>query len=365
MSRRPDRSGNTPAAIRVIGFVPGRFHLSFLVAAILTASPAFGAGWERFEVPETGQRVWRYVPATVVEPAPVVVFLHGAGASPDMWRSLVQPVADETGAVVLLPKSGSDLGWGPGRDRETIEGALALTAEALSIDPFRISIGGHSSGGAYAMVLGYAARTRFAGVFAIGAPYRTILEVADPGYTAPLRLAYGSNDPNYTGGSRAALEEMLDRLGVPRTLDVLPGAGHGDIPHEALVEGFRFLLDQRYPGLCRTDDTGLCLQNRRFRVTGTWRTEAGTNGLARPVVGEAEDSGLLWFFSPANWEVQVKILDGCAINGHYWVYLAASTDVELTLTVTDLMTDRTETYGNVLGEPARARGDVEAFPCGG
>jgi pimeloyl-ACP methyl ester carboxylesterase len=335
-----------------------------VLALTLLATPALAAdsGWHQLEVAETGQRVWQYVPYSVTEPAPAVVFLHGAGSTPEAWRFLLQPVAEAAGAVLLLPKSESDLGWGPGRDRETVLGALELAAEAVALDPFRISVAGHSSGGAYAMVLTYASRSRFAGVLALGAPYRTILEVADPAYTAPLRLVYGDQDPNYYGPAFAALAEMLERLGAPWTLEILPGSGHGDVSAEALASGFTFLLEQRYPGLCVTSRQALCLQEGRFRVTGTWATASGS-GPARTVPGESRDAGLFWFFGPDNWEVQVKVLRGCLINQHYWVFLAASTDVEYTITVEDLEAGMSREYGNALGEAARAIRDVQAFGC--
>jgi len=42
----------------------------------------------------------------------------------------------------------------------------------------------------------------------------------------------------------------------------------------------------------------------------------------------ARDSGAFWFFSPDNLEVTVKILDGRAINGRWWVFIASMTDLQ-------------------------------------
>ncbi len=39
------------------------------------------------------------------------------------------------------------------------------------------------------------------------------------------------------------------------------------------------------------------------------------------------DSALFWMFAPGNWEVLVKVLDGCASNGRYWILSAGATDV--------------------------------------
>ena len=73
------------------------------------------------------------------------------------------------------------------------------------------------------------------------------------------------------------------------------------------------------------------------------------------------DSGLFWFFDPNNWEMMVKVLDGCALNGHYWVFAAATTTVEYTLTVTDTLTGETAVYHNPLGTRAVAINDTDAL----
>ena len=71
-----------------------------------------------------------------------------------------------------------------------------------------------------------------------------------------------------------------------------------------------------------------------FRVSVEWRNPRdGSHGVgyATPL---SEDSGAFWFFDPANLEVTVKILDGRAVNGRYWVFLASMTDLRFTATVT-------------------------------
>jgi CSLREA domain-containing protein len=111
---------------------------------------------------------------------------------------------------------------------------------------------------------------------------------------------------------------------------------------------------------CVADGATLCLQGGRFRVTLTWRAGA-TSGVGHPVPGASTDSGLLWFFAPANWEFLVKVLDGCALGGHWWVFAAATTDVEYTLRVEDTTTGIVREYANPAGRLAAAVGDTEAF----
>ena len=47
------------------------------------------------------------------------------------------------------------------------------------------------------------------------------------------------------------------------------------------------------------------------------------------------ESGTFSFFGSSNVEVTVKVLDGRAINGYFWVFAASMTDRPYTLTVID------------------------------
>ena len=105
------------------------------------------------------------------------------------------------------------------------------------------------------------------------------------------------------------------------------------------------------------------LRDGRFEVAVEWSTAAGGQGPARLVQPPSADSALFYFFSPANWELMVKVLDGCAINGHFWVYSAASTDVGFSVVVKDLQTGLDFTFANQVGTPAGAINAIDAFTC--
>jgi hypothetical protein len=96
-------------------------------------------------------------------------------------------------------------------------------------------------------------------------------------------------------------------------------------------------------------------------VEVAWRDFDGNAGQGHVVPGAAADSGLFWFFGPQNWELLVKVLDGCAVNGHVWVFAAATTTVEHTLVVTDTLTGASARYDNPAGRPAPAVTDTLAF----
>lgn len=112
---------------------------------------------------------------------------------------------------------------------------------------------------------------------------------------------------------------------------------------------------------CLPSADTLCLRDGRFKVEISWETPAGATGMGHPVQESSEDSGMFWFFNQENWEFLVKILDGCAINDHYWVFAAATTHVGFTLTVTDTQTGTVSRHHNPIGSPALALTDTQAF----
>jgi Bacterial pre-peptidase C-terminal domain len=112
---------------------------------------------------------------------------------------------------------------------------------------------------------------------------------------------------------------------------------------------------------CTPDLETMCLNRGRFRVQAEWRDFDGNTGSAKVVPFGSDDSGLLWFFGPNNWEVLIKVLDGCPVNQHYWVFAAATTNVQYTIRVTDTRTGRLKEYTNPLNRISPAITDTEAF----
>ncbi len=109
------------------------------------------------------------------------------------------------------------------------------------------------------------------------------------------------------------------------------------------------------------DPTSLCLNDDRFRAEVDWRSfGTGPSGSALGFP-RTDDTGLFFFFNPDNWEMLVKVLDGCSVNNHFWVFHAATTNVEYTLRVTDTQSGQSRDYGNTLGRPAPAIVDTQAF----
>jgi hypothetical protein len=116
--------------------------------------------------------------------------------------------------------------------------------------------------------------------------------------------------------------------------------------------------DSAPPPTCGNTTT-LCLSGSQFTVTVHWSTNTGASGegTAIPLSG---DTGYFWFFNSANVELVVKVLDGRAINGHFWVFYGALSDVSYTIDVTNTANGASRLYTNPQGNLASVA-DTAAF----
>jgi hypothetical protein len=160
-----------------------------------------------------------------------------------------------------------------------------------------------------------------------------------------------ADDPGAAASRGEAAATPIDAL------DLAPGAGG------AAEEGARAAagdggLGPR-TGSCAPSPAALCLNGGRFRVTAVWRDFHGRTGNGT-AVGLTADTGYFWFFAAANVEVVAKVLDGRPVNGKFWVFYGALSNVEYTLTVEDTMTGAVRTYPNPSGTFASVA-DTSAF----
>ena len=114
-------------------------------------------------------------------------------------------------------------------------------------------------------------------------------------------------------------------------------------------------------GSCTPTTTALQFDGG-YEVSMCYVTPGGEEGQAKAGVWASSQSGILWFFDRVNAEVLVKVLDGCAHNGHRWVFVAPVTTLDFTLWVTGPEGGRW-THGNRQGVTAATKSDLEAFPC--
>lgn len=101
--------------------------------------------------------------------------------------------------------------------------------------------------------------------------------------------------------------------------------------------------------LCDSDPELLCMLGGRFEARVFWhdqRKDRDGEGIKEKL---KDRSGTFWFFHPDNVELIVKVQDGRPVNGDFWVFVGAMTDVEFFLTVTDRETNFSRTYHNLPG----------------
>lgn len=127
-------------------------------------------------------------------------------------------------------------------------------------------------------------------------------------------------------------------LGVQ--LDLSPGAGRAEPEGENLAS-------------CVANSTTACLSgNFQVRINGPF-------GPAATVGAFSKLSATFGFFgSTSNWEVLVKVLNGCAINNHYWVFAGDATSQSYSISVVNKNNGDARIYG-----PSCPLTDTTAFPC--
>ncbi|MYF96487.1 MAG: PKD domain-containing protein, partial [Holophagales bacterium] len=148
---------------------------------------------------------------------------------------------------------------------------------------------------------------------------------------------------------------------APGFYEVTLGTSDGTVESTASLT---FLVEASDPaGTCAPDEWTRCLQDSRYAVTVDWWTADGAGDRGEVVHRGTNDSGMFRFFDPDNWEVLIKVLDGCALNGRVWVFGASTTNLGYLIRVTDTATGAVKEYRNEPGVAAPAITDSQAFPA--
>jgi hypothetical protein len=80
----------------------------------------------------------------------------------------------------------------------------------------------------------------------------------------------------------------------------------------------------------------LHLHGLLFSVVVEWFTPGSPLRGEAYAVPTSDEGGYFWFFDATNPEVYVKILDGTAINGHWWVFISSNTNLRFRVHVSYL-----------------------------
>jgi hypothetical protein len=160
----------------------------------------------------------------------------------------------------------------------------------------------------------------------------------------------------------------LEELGVDGFVVIdLRTLAAGGAPDGTSYDLFSFGGATCSPTGCVRSSSTACLQSGRFKVDVTYRSDAGTGtaqvmdfGGAR---AENDESVFLWFFDSRNFELGLKVLDGCSVNQHFWVFASGLTDQGWTANILDTQTGATASYSNPLHHLTSTVADTSALPC--
>jgi phospholipase/carboxylesterase len=129
---------------------------------------------------DAGADALLYVPPGIrpATPSPLVLLLHGAGATAQHGLSLLVSQADDVGLVLVALSSQGETwdvllsGYGP--DVTRIDRALQQVFDRVAVDPAHLAVGGFSDGASYGLSLGLVNGDLFSQVLAFS-----------PGFVAP------------------------------------------------------------------------------------------------------------------------------------------------------------------------------------
>jgi hypothetical protein len=121
-------------------------------------------------------------------------------------------------------------------------------------------------------------------------------------------------------------------------------------------------MEERHPSSVRGRGAADNPTNRFETISATRRMEPRTSHPRERLEAMAEVSSrgvpCAVLVSPV--VPGLKVLDGRAANGHFWVFYGALSNVEYTVLVRDTVTGAVRTYQNPPGQLA-SRADTEAF----
>jgi photosystem II stability/assembly factor-like uncharacterized protein len=352
-----------------------------------------GANWEPANegLPEPVEGLPEPVTALAVDPASSSTLYAGSidGVSPyaiyksvnagSTWTSVKAGLSTYVGALAAVPGTPttvyaglSDGGgllksvdggatWSP----LAVEGLAGTSITSLALDPGTpatiYAVSAYTGGRPGSLPLPGSVFKSVDG----GLRWMRILETLDP-----IRIAVNPFSPNEVylskvGGVLRSRDGGANwrpagagLFGIPSSYAFAPGAPSTVYAGTHLgLFGANFTATAE--GNCGADSVTLCLQDSRFSVQIAWRTPTGPTaaGQSLPLTS---DTGAFWFFQSPNLELMVKVLDGRAINGRFWVFCGSLTNVEFTLTVTDTQTGAVRTYSNPPGQLA-SFADTGAF----
>jgi hypothetical protein len=119
---------------------------------------------------------------------------------------------------------------------------------------------------------------------------------------------------------------------------------------------------------CTRSSSRSCLLNGRFQVDVTYSSTSSGSGTAQVMYfgsarAESDESAFLWFFDSSNFEMGLKMLNACTLNGNFWVFISGLTDQGWQVNILDTQTGNSVSYSNDIGTLTPTTADTTALPC--
>jgi serine protease Do len=178
------------------------------------------------ELPDHEHSAWAYVPDDY-NPAHqygLMVWIHPGGDTMEaavyrQWKS----ICDRRGIILLAPKAQRISGWNPD-EAEFVQAVVEDFQETYAIDPARIFLHGHSTGGMFAYHLAFKQRELFRGVAASAALMQSPPPENQPDHPLQFHLVCGDKHPMFRIADM--MVKRLQAMKFPISFTVIKD--HGD-----------------------------------------------------------------------------------------------------------------------------------------
>jgi hypothetical protein len=107
---------------------------------------------------------------------------------------------------------------------------------------------------------------------------------------------------------------------------------------------------------CIPSATLACVQNNR------WGIQILVNGAPAYVATSNNESAVFWFYSPDDWEVVAKVINGCSYNNYWWFFGAGATATPFSFSFFDYARGRGTGYSSGYC-PLEDTGQIAHFSC--
>jgi phospholipase/carboxylesterase len=193
--------------------------------------------------PQVERGALLYVPVTVPDPAPLVVYLHGATGNEQQGIRRLSGLADEFGFLLLSPASQADtwdaIGSSYGPDVRSIDQALTKVFAQHRVDPNKVAICGFSDGASYALGLGLSNGDLFPAVMAFSPGF--VPSGGEKAATPRIFISHGTKDQILPiDACSRRLVPVLKKAGY--TVNFKEFDGPHSVPAEIVREGLAWLL---------------------------------------------------------------------------------------------------------------------------